>query len=150
MCELASQIVQKKQEEKRIEEEQAANARYWKIPAYWDDDDDYNFVIIPILSTKEPIDSLKKQKEKRIEKEQAAKARYWKILACCDDDDDYNSAIRPVLSTEEPVNSLKFMLNHDSSIISFSLKIESLLDEFTGELTLLKSISPGVDKTDCH
>nr|GEU56961.1 hypothetical protein [Tanacetum cinerariifolium] len=34
MCELACQIVQKKQEEKRIEEEQAANARYWKIPAY--------------------------------------------------------------------------------------------------------------------
>nr|GEY21538.1 pre-mRNA splicing Prp18-interacting factor [Tanacetum cinerariifolium] len=42
------------------------------------------------------------------------------------------------------------MLNHDSSIISFSLKIDSLLDEFAGELTLLKSISPGVDKTDCH
>nr|GFD42733.1 hypothetical protein [Tanacetum cinerariifolium] len=32
MCELACHIVQKKQEEKRIEEEQAANARYWKIP----------------------------------------------------------------------------------------------------------------------
>nr|GEV39814.1 hypothetical protein [Tanacetum cinerariifolium] len=36
MCELACQIIQKKQEEKRIEEEQAANARYWKIPA-WDE-----------------------------------------------------------------------------------------------------------------
>nr|GEY04438.1 hypothetical protein [Tanacetum cinerariifolium] len=34
MCELGCQIVQKKQEEKRIEEEQAASARYWKIPAY--------------------------------------------------------------------------------------------------------------------
>nr|GFA34479.1 hypothetical protein [Tanacetum cinerariifolium] len=42
------------------------------------------------------------------------------------------------------------MLNHDSSIISFSSKIDSLLDEFAGELTLLKSIPPGVDKTDCH
>nr|GFD01821.1 hypothetical protein [Tanacetum cinerariifolium] len=51
-------IVQKKQEEKRIEEEQAAKARYWKIPAFCDDDDDYNFAITPILSTKEPIDSL--------------------------------------------------------------------------------------------
>nr|GEW82683.1 zinc finger BED domain-containing protein RICESLEEPER 2 [Tanacetum cinerariifolium] len=28
--------------------------------------------------------------------------------------------------------------------------IDSLLDEFAGELTLLKSIPPGVDKTDCH
>nr|GFD52514.1 hypothetical protein [Tanacetum cinerariifolium] len=36
----------------------AANARYWKIPAYCDDDDDYNFAITPILSTEEPIDSL--------------------------------------------------------------------------------------------
>nr|GFD34401.1 hypothetical protein [Tanacetum cinerariifolium] len=58
MCELACQIVQKKQEEKRIEEDQAANARYWNIPAYCDDDDDYDFAITPILSTKEPIDSL--------------------------------------------------------------------------------------------
>nr|GFC97082.1 hypothetical protein [Tanacetum cinerariifolium] len=42
------------------------------------------------------------------------------------------------------------MLNHDSSIISSSSKIDSLLDEFADELTLFKSIPPGVDKTDCH
>nr|GFC86402.1 hypothetical protein [Tanacetum cinerariifolium] len=58
MCELACQIVQKKQKEKRIEEEQTANARYWKIPACCDDDDDYDSAITPILSTEEPIDSL--------------------------------------------------------------------------------------------
>nr|GEY76156.1 hypothetical protein [Tanacetum cinerariifolium] len=58
MCELACQIVQKKQEEKRIEEEQVANARYWKILAYCDDDDDDDSAITPILSTKEPVDSL--------------------------------------------------------------------------------------------
>nr|GFC51093.1 hypothetical protein [Tanacetum cinerariifolium] len=34
MCELVCQIVQKKQEKKRIEEEQVANAQYWKILAY--------------------------------------------------------------------------------------------------------------------
>nr|GEV65047.1 uncharacterized mitochondrial protein AtMg00810-like [Tanacetum cinerariifolium] len=45
---------QKKQEEKQIQEDQAANARYWKIPAYYDDDDDYNFAITP----NEPVDSL--------------------------------------------------------------------------------------------
>nr|GEW50817.1 hypothetical protein [Tanacetum cinerariifolium]GEW50818.1 hypothetical protein [Tanacetum cinerariifolium] len=38
---------------------------------------------------------------------------------------------------------------HDSSLI-ISSKIDSLLDEFTGELTLLKSIPPGIDKTDCY
>nr|GEY96725.1 hypothetical protein [Tanacetum cinerariifolium] len=35
-----------KQEEKRIEEEQAASARYWKIPACCDDDD-YDYAITP-------------------------------------------------------------------------------------------------------
>nr|GFC44742.1 hypothetical protein [Tanacetum cinerariifolium] len=42
------------------------------------------------------------------------------------------------------------MLNHDSSIISSSSKIDSLLDKFAGELNLLKSIPPGIDKTNCH
>nr|GFC58610.1 hypothetical protein [Tanacetum cinerariifolium] len=41
-------------------------------------------------------------------------------------------------------------LNHDSSIIPSSSKIDSLLDEFAGELPLLKSIPPGIDKTDYH
>nr|GFB92912.1 hypothetical protein [Tanacetum cinerariifolium] len=51
---------QQKQEEKRIEEEQAAKARYWKIPACWDDDDDYNSAITPVLSTDETDNSLTK------------------------------------------------------------------------------------------
>nr|GFB13554.1 hypothetical protein [Tanacetum cinerariifolium] len=43
---------------------------------------------------------------------------------------------------------IESMPSHDSSII-ISLKIDSLFDEFTGELTLLKSFSPGIDETDC-
>nr|GEV56109.1 hypothetical protein [Tanacetum cinerariifolium] len=58
MCELACQIVQQKLEEKHIEEEQAANTQYLKIPACCDDDDDYNSAITPVLSTKEPDNSL--------------------------------------------------------------------------------------------
>nr|GEU72563.1 hypothetical protein [Tanacetum cinerariifolium] len=49
---------QQKQEEKRIEDEQAANAQYWKIPACCDDDDDYNSAVTPVLSTEEPDNSL--------------------------------------------------------------------------------------------
>nr|GEX93827.1 hypothetical protein [Tanacetum cinerariifolium] len=41
------------------------------------------------------------------------------------------------------------MPNHDSSI-TISSKIDSLFDEFAGELTLLKLIPPGIDKTGCH
>nr|GEX25243.1 hypothetical protein [Tanacetum cinerariifolium] len=58
MCEMVCQIFQKKQEEKRIEEEQAASARYWKIPACYDDDNDYDSKITPILSTEETDNSL--------------------------------------------------------------------------------------------
>nr|GFC90468.1 hypothetical protein [Tanacetum cinerariifolium] len=48
MCELACQLIQKKKEEKQIEEEQAANAQYWKIPAYEViESSDENLVPIP-------------------------------------------------------------------------------------------------------
>nr|GEV35865.1 hypothetical protein [Tanacetum cinerariifolium] len=43
---------------------------------------------------------------------------------------------------------IESLLNQDSSIISSS-KIDSLLDEFAGELILPKSIPPGIDKADC-
>nr|GFC73609.1 hypothetical protein [Tanacetum cinerariifolium] len=55
---MVCQIFQKKQEEKRIQEEQAAKAGYCKIPACCDDDDDYNSAITPILSTEETENSL--------------------------------------------------------------------------------------------
>ncbi|GJR64525.1 hypothetical protein Tco_0010590 [Tanacetum coccineum] len=40
LCDLVGQAIQKKEEEKRIAEEQAAKDRYWKIPVCYDDDDD--------------------------------------------------------------------------------------------------------------
>nr|GEV09458.1 hypothetical protein [Tanacetum cinerariifolium] len=70
MCEMACQIVQKKQEEKRIEEEQAAKAQNWKLPVCYDDDDDEErsnsledniiFGLPPCaaVTPSEPIDSL--------------------------------------------------------------------------------------------
>ncbi|GJU65577.1 hypothetical protein Tco_1247412 [Tanacetum coccineum] len=54
---LIAQAMQKKEEEKRIAEEQAAKERYWKIPIC-DDDDDYTIAITPVLSTEEPVNSL--------------------------------------------------------------------------------------------
>nr|GEU36234.1 hypothetical protein [Tanacetum cinerariifolium] len=40
LCKLACQVAQKKLEEKQIEEERAAKAKYWKLPVCYDDDDD--------------------------------------------------------------------------------------------------------------
>nr|GEX94887.1 hypothetical protein [Tanacetum cinerariifolium] len=44
---------------------------------------------------------------------------------------------------------IESLLNHDSSIISSSLKIDSLFDKFAGELTLLKSIPSRINETGC-
>ncbi|GJU43045.1 hypothetical protein Tco_1200311 [Tanacetum coccineum] len=41
--------IQKKEEEKRIAEEQAAKDRYWKIPICYDDDEDDTIAITPVL-----------------------------------------------------------------------------------------------------
>ncbi|GKF26037.1 hypothetical protein Tco_0081931, partial [Tanacetum coccineum] len=58
ICDIVGQIMQKKEEEKRIAEDQAARDRYWKIPICYNDDEDYTIAITPVLSTKEPVDSL--------------------------------------------------------------------------------------------
>nr|GEU89881.1 hypothetical protein [Tanacetum cinerariifolium] len=72
MCEMFCQFIQKKHEEKRIEEEQVAKAQNWKLPVCYDDDDDeersnsMNDNIISKLppcsaiTPNEPVDSLNK------------------------------------------------------------------------------------------
>ncbi|GKD10529.1 hypothetical protein Tco_1190214, partial [Tanacetum coccineum] len=52
------QIMQKKEEERRIAEDQAAKDQYWKIPICYDDDEDYTIAITHVLSIKKPVDSL--------------------------------------------------------------------------------------------
>nr|GFB45568.1 hypothetical protein [Tanacetum cinerariifolium] len=150
-----------KQEEKWIDEEQAANAQYWNIPASCDDDDDYNSAITP----NEPVDSLSMGEE------------HLNTILATESDDFIKSCVENLVPNpskseeknflnplfEDEIISIKIdphhfnaesdliesLLNRDSSIISSSLKIDSLLDEFTSELTLLKSIPPGIDETDC-
>ncbi|GJR88231.1 hypothetical protein Tco_0212242 [Tanacetum coccineum] len=55
---LVGQVMQGKEEEKRIAEDQAAKDRYWKIPICYDDDEDYTIAITPVLPIKEPDNSL--------------------------------------------------------------------------------------------
>nr|GFC09465.1 hypothetical protein [Tanacetum cinerariifolium] len=172
MCEMVCQIFQKKQEEKRIEEEQSAKARYWKIPACCDDDDVYDSAITPILSTKEPVNSLSMGDEHldtipATELDEVIKSSVEDLVPIPSESEDENGYDEKIFSNPlfvEEISSIKknqhhfnaesdlieSMLNHDSSIISSSSKIDSLLDEFASELTLLKSIPSGVDKTDCH
>ncbi|GJS48082.1 hypothetical protein Tco_0598203 [Tanacetum coccineum] len=55
---LVGQAIQKKEEEKRIAEEQAAKDRSWKIPICYDDDEDNTIAITPVLPIEEPDNSL--------------------------------------------------------------------------------------------
>ncbi|GJZ04766.1 hypothetical protein Tco_0538041 [Tanacetum coccineum] len=50
LCDLVGQAIQKKEEEKRIAEEQASKDQYWKIPICYDDDEDDTITITPMLS----------------------------------------------------------------------------------------------------
>ncbi|GJW62470.1 hypothetical protein Tco_0111805 [Tanacetum coccineum] len=74
ICDVVGQIMQKKEEDRRIVEEQAAKDRYQKIPICYDDDNDKEssipfkdiitsrlppcVAVTPVLLTEEPVDSL--------------------------------------------------------------------------------------------
>nr|GEX79356.1 hypothetical protein [Tanacetum cinerariifolium] len=196
MYEMVGQFIQKKHKE-----EQAANARYWKIPSCCDDDDDYNFAITP----NEPVDSLSMGDEHlntvlATESDEFIKSSVENLVpnpsesegengcdvpACFttllnvlfdadyefDSSDDqslydedvpekifsnplFEEEIIPMKIDQHHFNAesdlIESLLNHDSFIIPSSSKIVSLLDEFVGELTLLKSISSGIDETDYY
>nr|GEW15787.1 hypothetical protein [Tanacetum cinerariifolium] len=202
MCDMVGQYIQKKEEEKQIEEQQEANARYWKIPTcYEHDDDDYTIAIThkepdhslsigdehldTILAT-ESNEFIKSSVENLVPNPSESEGEYECDVPACevfttfsnilfDSDYDFHSSDDHSFSNEdipkkiysnplfdEEIISMKIdphhfnaesdfiesLLNHDSSIISLS-KIDSLFDEFAGELTLLKLIPPGINETDC-
>nr|GFA59362.1 hypothetical protein [Tanacetum cinerariifolium] len=65
----------------------------------------------------------------------------------CSDEDVLEKIVSKPLSEEEII-PMKSLCTHDSSL-PISSKIDSLLEEFAGELTLLKSIPPRIDEADC-
>nr|GFC43147.1 hypothetical protein [Tanacetum cinerariifolium] len=130
-CEIACQIVQKKHEE-----EQAAKAQNWKLPVCYDDDND-----------EEESNSLK---DNIISELPPCSAVTPKIFSNSLFEEEIISINKDTHHFNAESDLVESMLSRDSSIISSSSKIDSLLDEFVGELTLLKSIPPGIDETDYH
>nr|GEU86248.1 hypothetical protein [Tanacetum cinerariifolium] len=216
MCEIFCQSIQKKREEKQIEEEQVAKAQNWKLPVCYDDDDDEESSnslennIIPELppysavTPTEPIDSLSMGDEhlntiletksdefikSRVENlSQTQVSPTVKMVVMCLLVLQLSlmffsmmitiptlvtishflmkifprRSIRTLFFDEEifpmEIDSHSFntesdlirsMPNHDSSVSIF-LKIDSLFNEFAGELTILKSFLLGIDEIDCH
>nr|GEX39267.1 hypothetical protein [Tanacetum cinerariifolium] len=255
LCEMACQVVQKKLEEKQLEEERAAKAKYWKLFVCYDDNDDEErsdslddniisglppFSAItpdePVLSTEEPDNSLSIGDEHLdtipvTESDEFIKSSVENLIPIlsesegipehkCDvpfhdnspprdvsndqfedfsesneefssiDDDSFSfdkinyvevsppeselvssevlfdakyesdssddqscsdeDVLEKIVSkplSEEEIIPMKSLRTHDSSL-PISSKIDSLLEEFAGELTLLKSIPPGIDEAD--
>nr|GEZ78726.1 hypothetical protein [Tanacetum cinerariifolium] len=118
----------------RIEEEQAANAQYWKILACCDDDDDYDSTITP----NEPVDSLADYESDSSDEQSLSDEDFSEEIFS---NPLFEEEIIPMKIDQHHFNAesdfIESMLNHDSSIIHSSLKIDSLLDEFAGELTLI-------------
>nr|GFA80245.1 hypothetical protein [Tanacetum cinerariifolium] len=69
------------------------------------------------------------------------------IPESCSNEDVLEKIISKPLPGEEII-PMKSFRSHDSSL-PIASKIDSLLEEFAGELTLLKSIPPGIDEADC-
>nr|GEU94559.1 hypothetical protein [Tanacetum cinerariifolium] len=148
----------KEEEEKQIAEEQEAKVRYWKIPICYDDDKDYTIAITPILSTVEPKDSLRMGDEHldtipATESDGFIKYSVENLIPSPSESEDLSDSECDVPACDDftTFSNLLFDADNDfssnSSIISSSSKIDYLLDEFTGELILLKSVPPGIDET---
>nr|GEV87323.1 ribonuclease H-like domain-containing protein [Tanacetum cinerariifolium] len=156
-----------------------------KIPLCYDDDDDEEsstplrdiiisklpscIAITPVLSTKEPKDSLimgdghlDTIPEK--ESDEFIKSSVENLVSNLSESEDERHSKGNLFEPtfDEEIISIKIdsrhfnaesdliesLLNQDSLIISSS-KIDSLLDEFVGELIFLKAIPPGIDEADC-
>nr|GEY46497.1 hypothetical protein [Tanacetum cinerariifolium] len=127
----------KEEEEKQIAEEQAAKARYWKIPVCYDDGEDYTIAITP----KEPDNSLSMGDE------------HLDTIPATKSDEYIKSSIENLVpNPSESEGEHECDVPACDDFITFSnllFDIDSLLDESTSELILLKSIPPGIDKADC-
>nr|GEX54276.1 glutamic acid-rich protein-like [Tanacetum cinerariifolium] len=129
----------KEKKEKQIVEEKAAKAQYWKIPVCYDDDEDYTIAITP----KEHDNSLSMGDD------------HLDTILATESDEFIKSTVENLVLNPNPhhfnaeSDLIESLLNQNSLIISSSSKIDSLLDEFAGELTLLKSIPSRINETDC-
>ncbi|GJY49500.1 hypothetical protein Tco_0439456 [Tanacetum coccineum] len=204
---IVGQYIQNKVKEKRIEEEQAAKDRYWKIHVCYDDDDNeessipLKYIIIfelppcvaitPVLFTEEPVDSLIMEDGNlntilETESDELIKSSVEdlvQILSESEDsfegecylppyddssknhdltfsnplfdiDEDFTSSDESFSEEDVPNENFRIFSNPlfdlDEEITSTKVdqiddEIDYLLDEFVGELTLLKSIPPEID-----
>nr|GEV26402.1 hypothetical protein [Tanacetum cinerariifolium] len=152
ICEMLCQIFQKKQEEKRIKEEQTAKAQNSKILVCYDDDDDDSAITL-----NEPVDSLS-MGDKHLntilatESDEFIKFCVENLVPNPSESQGKNGCDLPSCFTT--FSNVLFDADYEFDYVDdqslHNEDIDSLLDEFAGELTFLKSISLKIDETDSH
>ncbi|GJX84831.1 hypothetical protein Tco_0335605 [Tanacetum coccineum] len=144
------------------------NTPSWNLPtsSYDDDDDEESSIplkdiiisglppcvaITPVLFTKEPINSLIMEDEHLGHLNSATKSDEFikssvenLVPTPSDSEDASNGQCDFPVCNDFPKSHLNILLNRNT-LIDSSSKIDSLLDEFAGKLTLLKSIPSGID-----
>nr|GEX02082.1 hypothetical protein [Tanacetum cinerariifolium] len=128
MCEMFGQFIQKKHEE-----EQAANVDIGRFPLA------VILMTIIILQSHQMNPDDQSLYDKDIPEKIFSNPLFKKEIIPMKIDQHHDNAESDLVES---------LCTHDSSLI-ISSKIDSLLNEFVGELTLLKSIPPGIDETDC-
>ncbi|GKE39606.1 hypothetical protein Tco_1463011 [Tanacetum coccineum] len=161
ICDMVGQIMQKKEEEKRIAEEQAAKDQYWKISICYDDDEEYTIAITPDLPTKEPEYSLSMGDEHlntipEKESDELIKSSVENLVPIPSESevtfDNESECDMPVFDDFTTFSNPLFDSNDDfTSSDDESLSDEDfdyLLEEVSGELAHIDLIPPGIKKAD--
>nr|GEW50853.1 hypothetical protein [Tanacetum cinerariifolium] len=137
MCDMVSQLIQKKEEEKRIEEEQTAKAQNWKLHVCYDNDDDEersNSLKDNIISGLPPCAAITPN-EPSLYDEDVPEKIFSNPL--------FKEEIIPMKIDPYHFNAesdlTESLLNHDSFIIPSSSKIDSFLNEFA-EIRLIERL----------
>nr|GEW07212.1 hypothetical protein [Tanacetum cinerariifolium] len=165
-------IEEEKEEEKQIGEEQVAKARYWKMHVCYDDDDDYTIAIthkepdnslsmgdehLDTIPVTESDEFIKSSVENLVLNPSESEGEYECDVLVCEDfttfsnilfdaDYDFSSSDDQSFYDEDiPKESYSNPL-FDEEIISMKIDPHHFNAD---ELTLLKSIPPGINETDC-
>nr|GEU32396.1 hypothetical protein [Tanacetum cinerariifolium] len=123
------------------------------IPACYDDDDDDDYTIV--ITSKEPDNSLSMGDEHldtilATESNEFIKSSVENLVPNPSESEGEYECDVPACEVFTTFSNILFDAHYDFySIISSSLKIDPLFDELAGKLTLLKSIPPRINETDC-
>nr|GFA37505.1 hypothetical protein [Tanacetum cinerariifolium] len=146
------------------------NSLSWNRPAFFDDDDEYSIkykeylenssnAISPVLPTEEPDNSLSIEDEHlstilKTESDEVIKSSVEDLVpipseseSILDDMCDVPFSDKNHFDAESDL--IEYLLTRDTTIV-YSPKIDSLLEEFTGELVHIDPIPPGIDETNSN